>query len=112
MDGRWRLGLLVGFIGILGVGAGLMSWWRTGEVEFLTNERDTIDMQPSASPDGKTIAFVRFRALMLLDLPSRQLKPLTVPNLTGIAHPAWSPDQAPSAPSTPNPPMAIGEACT
>ncbi|MFA0759823.1 MAG: hypothetical protein KEFWMYNX_002161 [Candidatus Fervidibacter sp.] len=92
MDGRWRLGLLVGFIGILGIGAGLTSWWRTGKLEFLTNERDTIDMQPSASPDGKMIAFVRFRTLMLLDLPSRQLKPLTVPNLTGIAHPAWSPD--------------------
>lgn len=89
---RWRLGLFVALASVATIAATIAGWWREGGVEFLTNENDTIDMQPAVSPDGKTIAFVRFRRLMLLDLVSRQIKPLAVPELTGFAHPSWSPD--------------------
>ncbi|MFN3420620.1 MAG: hypothetical protein ACK40X_02690 [Armatimonadota bacterium] len=62
------------------------------QVEFLTEHTEFIDMQPSVSPDGKNLAFVRFKELMLLDLSSRRIKEVKPDGLTGIAHPSWSPD--------------------
>ena len=88
---RW-LAVLFALMGIAAFLMTLSGWWGGGRLEFLTDEKDTIDMQPSASPDGKTVAFVRFRTLMLLDLPSRQVNPFRMTDLTGFAHPAWSPD--------------------
>lgn len=61
-------------------------------VEFLTEHTDAVDMQPSFSPDGKTLAFVRFKELVLLDLSTRSVKKVRTKGLFGIAHPAWSPD--------------------
>lgn len=65
---------------------------QTKRVEFLTKHTEAIDMQPSISPDGKTLAFIRFKELMLLDLPSRSIKKVNPEGLAGIAHPSWSPD--------------------
>lgn len=61
-------------------------------VEWLTNHDDKIDMQPSVSRDGKTVAFIRFRQLMLMELRNKTVKALSMPDLTSIAHPAWSPE--------------------
>ncbi|MCS7191678.1 MAG: hypothetical protein NZ937_01680 [Armatimonadetes bacterium] len=61
-------------------------------VEFLTEHTEAVDMQPSISPDSKTLAFIRFKELMLLDLSSRQIRKVKPEGLGMIAYPSWSPD--------------------
>ncbi|MCS7186110.1 MAG: hypothetical protein N3B10_01655 [Armatimonadetes bacterium] len=80
------LSIAISIAGFLGIRS------QTKRVEFLTKHTEAIDMQPSISPDGKTLAFVRFKELMLLDLPSCNIKKVKPEGLTGIAHPSWSPD--------------------
>ncbi|MCS7266161.1 MAG: hypothetical protein NZ805_15175 [Armatimonadetes bacterium] len=81
---------------VLAFAIGAALFWGFGmqkkPVEFLTEHSEAIDMQPSISPDGKTLAFVRFKELMFLDLPSRSIKKVKPEGLAGIAHPSWSPD--------------------
>jgi Tol biopolymer transport system component len=77
------------------------SLWRqevgSGEAEQLTDSDDGYDYQPDASPDGRRVAFVRYdgRAmeLMLLDLASGEVRPLTHDGAVSV-EPRWSPDGA------------------
>ena len=63
-------------------------------VEQLTDDRGT-DYQPDCSPDGRRVVFVRYdgRAmeLMLLDLTSGEVRPLTSGGAVNV-EPRWSPD--------------------
>ena len=63
-------------------------------VEQLTDDRGT-DYQPDCSPDGRSVVFVRYdgRAmeLMLLDLTSGEVRPLTSGGAVNV-EPRWSPD--------------------
>ncbi len=83
--------VLLGMAGVL-VLAGV--WWQTqrSPLQYLTHERHSIDFQPAISPDGKRVAFVRFRSLALLPLPSNSAEVLDISGLIFISHPAWSPD--------------------
>ena len=78
------------------VAANILGWqWykkHTSPVEFLTPREHQIDMQPSVSPDGKRVAFIRFRSLAVLDLTSRQVSLFALPNLHFHSHPTWSSD--------------------
>lgn len=87
-----KLAVVISLIVVFSIAVFLIIRRRSESVEFLTEHTKAIDMQPSVSPDGKTLAFVRFRELMLLDLSSRKLKKVKPDGLTGIAHPSWSPD--------------------
>lgn len=87
-----RLAVIIGLAVVFSI-AVFLSVRRQGKpVEFLTEHTEFIDMQPSFSPDGKSLVFVRFKELVLLDLSSRRLKKVKPDGLTGIAHPSWSPD--------------------
>jgi hypothetical protein len=74
------------------------SLWRQrrGETvaEQLTDDRGS-DYQPDCSPDGRSVAFVRYDGrsmeLMLLDLTSREVRPLTTGGAVNV-EPRWSPD--------------------
>ena len=74
------------------------SLWRQrvdGTVaEQLTDDRGS-DYQPDCSPDGRSVVFVRYdgRAmeLMLLDLATRAVRPLTGGGAVNV-EPRWSPD--------------------
>ncbi|MFN4179856.1 MAG: hypothetical protein ACK4I8_06055 [Armatimonadota bacterium] len=87
-----RLATIVGLAVVFGIVIFLSIRQQREQVEFLTEHTEFIDMQPSVSPDGKNLAFVRFKELMLLDLSSRKLKKVKPYGLMGIAHPSWSPD--------------------
>ena len=62
--------------------------------EQLTDERGS-DYQPDCSPDGRSVAFVRYDGrsmeLMLLDLASRAVRPLTTGGAVNV-EPRWSPN--------------------
>ena len=62
--------------------------------EQLTDDTGT-DYQPDCSPDGRSVAFVRYDGrsmdLMLLDLTSRVVRPLTTGGAVNV-EPRWSPD--------------------
>jgi Tol biopolymer transport system component len=74
------------------------SLWRqelgSGTAEQLTDDPGA-DYQPDCSRDGKSVAFVRYDGrsmeLMLLDLPSRKVSPLTSNGAVNV-EPRWSPD--------------------
>ena len=74
------------------------SLWRQradGEVaEQLTDDRGS-DYQPDCSPDGRSVVFVRYDGrsmeLMLLDLTTRVVRPLTKGGAVNV-EPRWSPD--------------------
>ncbi len=88
-----RLTFVMGLVFALSVAALLsLGLQRKSSTEFLTEHTEAIDMQPSISPDGKTLAFVRFKELMLLDLSTRKVEKVKPKGLAGIAHPSWSPD--------------------
>lgn len=87
-----RLAVVISLAFVLIIAVFLSIRRQKGKVEFLTEHNKAIDMQPSVSPDGQTLAFVRFKELMLLDLSSRKLKKVNPNGLVGIAHPSWSPD--------------------
>jgi TolB protein len=73
------------------------SLWRqrvdADVAEQLTDDRGS-DYQPDCSPDGRSVVFVRYdgRAmeLMLLDLGSRAVRPLTTDGAVNV-EPRWSP---------------------
>src|SRR3954451_21699805 len=73
------------------------SLWRqrvdSPVAEQLTDDPGS-DYQPDGSPDGRSVAFVRYDGrsmeLMQLDLASRTVRPLTA-NGAGNAEPRWSP---------------------
>jgi hypothetical protein len=62
--------------------------------EQLTDDRGT-DYQPDCSPDGRSVAFVRYDGrsmeLMLLDVETRGVHPLTSGGAVNV-EPRWSPD--------------------
>src|SRR5437762_1699738 len=62
--------------------------------EQLTDDRGT-DYQPDCSPDGRSVAFVRYDGrsmeLMLLDLATHVVRPLTTGGAINV-EPRWSPD--------------------
>ncbi len=68
-------------------------WWvdlSTGELRQLTHG-DKNDSQPTISPDGKHIAFVRSNQIWLLPIAGGEAFALTEhPN--GASAPSWSPD--------------------
>jgi hypothetical protein len=74
------------------------SLWRQradGTVaEQLTDDRGS-DYQPDCAPDGRSVVFVRYDGrsmeLMLLDLASRAVRPLTTNGAVNV-EPRWSPD--------------------
>jgi Tol biopolymer transport system component len=74
------------------------SLWRqrtdSTAAEQLTDDRGS-DYQPDCSPDGKSVVFVRYDGrsmeLMLLDLASRAVRPLTTSGTVNV-EPRWSPD--------------------
>src|SRR5216117_3525026 len=74
------------------------SLWRQraddAVAEQLTDDRGS-DYQPDCSPDGRSVAFVRYDGrsmeLMLLDLASRVVRPLTTNGAVNV-EPRWSPD--------------------
>jgi len=74
------------------------SLWRqrtdSAAAEQLTDDRGS-DYQPDCSPDGKSVVFVRYDGrsmeLMLLDLASRAVRPLTTSGAVNV-EPRWSPD--------------------
>ena len=71
--------------------------WRqrvdSPDAEQLTDDRAS-DYQPDCSPDGRRVAFVRYDGksmeLMLLDLASRSVRPLTANGAVNV-EPRWSP---------------------
>ena len=74
------------------------SLWRqradSAAAEQLTDDRGA-DYQPDCSPDGRNVAFVRYDGrsmeLMLLDLESRAVRPLTANGAVNV-EPRWSAD--------------------
>ena len=74
------------------------SLWRqrvdATTAEQLTDDRG-VDYQPDCSPDGRSVAFVRYDGrsmeLMLLDLASREVRTLTSGGAVNV-EPRWSPD--------------------
>src|SRR5439155_21203024 len=62
--------------------------------EQLTDDRGS-DYQPDCSPDGRSVVFVRYDGrsmeLVLLDLASRVVRPLTTGGAVNV-EPRWSPD--------------------
>ena len=74
------------------------SLWRqradSAAAEQLTDDRGA-DYQPDCSPDGRSVAFVRYDGrsmeLMLLDLESRAVRPLTANGAVNV-EPRWSAD--------------------
>ena len=74
------------------------SLWRqrtdSTAAEQLTDDRGS-DYQPDCSPDGRSVVFVRYDGrsmeLMLLDLASRAVRPLTTSGAVNV-EPRWSPD--------------------
>jgi TolB protein len=75
------------------------SLWRQ-RADSTTAEQLTdggADYQPDCAPDGKSVAFVRYDGrsmeLMLLDLGSKTVRPLTTGGAVNV-EPRWSPDGA------------------
>jgi Tol biopolymer transport system component len=74
------------------------SLWRqradSAVAEQLTDESGS-DYQPDCSPDGRSVVFVRYDGrsmeLMLLDLASRAVRPLTTGGAVNV-EPRWSPN--------------------
>ncbi len=86
----WCFG--VSFALVLASLIGLSQQRNRSPVEFITRPESQIDFQPSVSPDGSQLAFIRFRQLMLLDFATNRIAPLSLPKLKMFSHPAWSPD--------------------
>ena len=88
---RLKKACLIGAILVLG-GFLLSCKLRHAPLEFLTKGRDQIDMHPNLSPDGKVLAFTRFKQLMFMDMGTKRAEKVHLAGLHTFSHPEWSPD--------------------